>query len=70
MARILEVNHLTTSFQTEKGRYRVVDRVNLHVDAGETVGIVGESGCGKSVTSLSIMRLVSHPGQIDPESQI
>ncbi|SEC80072.1 ABC transporter ATP-binding protein [Paenibacillus sp. GP183] len=70
MARILEVKHLTTSFQTDKGRYRVVDRVNLHVDAGETVGIVGESGCGKSVTSLSIMRLVSHPGHIDPESQI
>jgi peptide/nickel transport system ATP-binding protein len=70
VARILEVHDLTTSFQTEKGRYSVVDRVNLHVDAGETVGIVGESGCGKSVTSLSIMRLVSHPGQIDPESQI
>ncbi|WP_274650616.1 ABC transporter ATP-binding protein [Paenibacillus humicola] len=70
MARILEVTQLTTSFKKDNGRYPVVDGLHLHVEEGETLGIVGESGCGKSVTSLSIMRLVAPPGQIGRESQI
>ncbi len=55
---LLEVRDLRTWFHTDQGVARAVDGVSFHVDEGETVGIVGESGCGKSVTSLSIMRLV------------
>ena len=54
---ILEVENLTTSFKTERGVLKAVDGVSFHVDAGEILGLVGESGCGKSVTSQSIMRL-------------
>src|SRR5262249_45398571 len=52
---------LTTEFATERGRVRAVDGVSLAVDKGRTLGVVGESGCGKSVTALSIMRLVADP---------
>ena len=63
---ILEVRNLVTSFQTEDGRVKAVDDVSFSVAKGKTLGIVGESGCGKSVTSLSIMRLLPKPaGQID-----
>ena len=55
--RILEVNELTTSFKTERGLMKAVDGVSLYVNKGEILGVVGESGCGKSVTSQSIMRL-------------
>src|SRR4029079_13394797 len=48
-------------FDTDGGEARAVDGVTFHVDEGETVGVVGESGCGKSVTALSIMRLVQTP---------
>lgn len=61
---ILEVSGLKTYFYTEAGAVKAVDDVNLVVKRGEVLGLVGESGCGKSVTSLSIMRLVSQPGRI------
>ena len=55
--RILEVKNLVTSFKTDRGRLKAVDGVTFHVEKGEILGLVGESGCGKSVTSQSIMRL-------------
>ena len=61
---ILEVKGLKTQFFTEAGVVRAVDGIDFHVKRGEVMGIVGESGCGKSVTSLSIMRLVGQPGKI------
>ena len=62
---LLDVRGLKTQFTTEAGTLRAVDDVSFHVDEGETLGLVGESGCGKSVTALSIMRLIqSPPGQI------
>ena len=61
---ILEVCGLKTYFYTEAGIVKAVDGVDLHVKRGEVLGLVGESGCGKSVTSFSIMRLVGVPGKI------
>lgn len=58
---ILQINELHTHFFTEEGEIPAVDGVSLHVNKGEVVGIVGESGCGKSVTSLSIIQLVPNP---------
>lgn len=58
---LLEVKHLTTQFKTKKGYFSAVDDVSFSVNKGETVCIVGESGCGKSITALSIMRLVATP---------
>ena len=63
--RLLDVKGLYTSFKTRDGLVRAVDGIDFHVDRGEIMGLVGESGCGKSVTSLSIMRLVAKPGSID-----
>ena len=59
--KILEVKNLKTSFFTEEGEVKAVDDVSFNVYKGKTLGIVGESGCGKSVTSLSIMRLIPNP---------
>ena len=61
---ILEVRDLRTSFHTREGEGRAVDGVSFHLDRGETLGLVGESGCGKSVTALSILGLVAPPGRI------
>jgi len=61
---ILEVRGLKTYFFTEAGVVKAVDGVDFHVNRGEVLGLVGESGCGKSVTSFSILRLVSVPGRI------
>jgi oligopeptide/dipeptide ABC transporter ATP-binding protein len=58
---LLRVRDLVTSFRTEQGILRAVDEVSFDVPEGATLGIVGESGCGKSVTALSILRLVPHP---------
>ena len=58
---LLEINNLSTEFDTDEGLVRAIDRVSLSLAAGETLGIVGESGCGKSVTALSIMRLLPQP---------
>ncbi len=61
MAALLEVRDLTVEFQTEEGLLRAADGVSFSLEAGETLGLVGESGCGKSVTSMSIPRLVPQP---------
>jgi oligopeptide transport system ATP-binding protein len=62
---ILEVRNLKTQFQTQDGVVKAVDDVSFYVMPGETLGVVGESGCGKSMTGLSIMRLIpSPPGKI------
>ena len=58
---IIEVKNLKTWFQTDEGTAKAVDDVSFNVYPGETLGIVGESGCGKSVTALSIMRLIQTP---------
>jgi ABC-type dipeptide/oligopeptide/nickel transport system ATPase component len=59
--KILQVKNLETSFFTEDGIVKAVENVSFDVYKGQTLGIVGESGCGKSVTSLSIMRLIPNP---------
>jgi peptide/nickel transport system ATP-binding protein len=61
---ILEVRNLRTSFETESGWIHAVDNVSFNVRKGEAVALVGESGCGKSVTAMSIMRLITPPGKI------
>jgi len=61
---LLVVKNLKTYFFTEDGVVKAVDGVDFHVNPGEVLGLVGESGCGKSVTSLSIMRLIGIPGKI------
>jgi oligopeptide/dipeptide ABC transporter ATP-binding protein len=61
---LLRVKDLKTYFDTDAGRVKAVDGVDLEVYRGEVLGLVGESGCGKSVTSLSVMRLIEPPGQI------
>jgi len=61
----LDVRDLRTYFYTMDGVVKAVDGVDLHVQPGEVFGLVGESGCGKSVTSLSVMRLIAHPGKIE-----
>jgi peptide/nickel transport system ATP-binding protein len=64
MTALLSVDHLTTLFDLPGGPVPAVDDVSFEIRGGETLGLVGESGCGKSVTALSIMRLVQPPGRI------
>lgn len=68
MSALLEVRDLKTSFHLKEGIVPAVDGVSFSVWKGESVGIVGESGCGKSVTALSIMGLLDYPGKIDAGS--
>ncbi len=67
---LLEVNHLKTSFKTLRGKVTAVDGVSFKVNKGEILGIVGESGCGKSVTSQSIMRLYDEKELVSYEGEI
>src|SRR5215467_9236246 len=64
-APVLAVRDLKTYFHQDEGVVRAVDGVSLEVHAGRTLGIVGESGCGKSVTARSILRIVERPGRIE-----
>ncbi len=61
---LLSVRNLVTEFRTDEGVLRAVDDVSFDIPAGGTLGVVGESGCGKSVTSLSILRLIQPPGRV------
>ena len=66
MSRLLEVRDLTVHFRTTTGTVVAVDRLSLHLEDGETVAIVGESGCGKSTTAMSVLRLIPDPpGRIE-----
>jgi len=67
---LLQIENLRTFFFGDAGVSRAVDGVTFSISAGETVGLVGESGCGKSVTALSVLRLVRPPGRIEPGSRI
>jgi peptide/nickel transport system ATP-binding protein len=67
---LLSVENLRTYFYTDAGVARAVDGVSFHIEPGETVGLVGESGCGKSVTALSILRLIGSPGRIESDSRM
>src|ERR1041385_7812712 len=64
MSHLPEVNNLRTYFPTRRGLVRAVDGLSFYLDRGELVGLGGESGCGKSMTALSVMRLIAPPGQI------
>jgi peptide/nickel transport system ATP-binding protein len=67
---LLSIENLHTFFYTEGGVARAVDGVSLQIGAGETVGLVGESGCGKSVTAMSVLRLIQPPGRIEAGSKL
>ena len=64
VSHLLEVKNLRTQFRTRAGVVRAVDGVSFHLGEGELLGLVGESGCGKSITAMSLMRLVGPPGEI------
>ena len=62
--KTLEVRNLTVSFRTYRGEIRPVNDVSLEVPAGTIAGIVGESGCGKSMTARAVMGLLRYPGKV------
>jgi oligopeptide transport system ATP-binding protein len=64
MTTLLKVENLKTQFKTESGVVKAVDGISYYIDEQEIVGLVGESGCGKSVSQLSVMQLISAPGEI------
>lgn len=64
MSHLLEVENLHTEFPTLTGTVRAVSGVSFQIDEGELLGLVGESGCGKSITALSVMRLIAPPGKV------
>ena len=64
MTTLLSIQDLATHFLLDEGALRAVDGVSFDVAAGETVAIVGESGCGKTIVALSVLRLVQWPGRI------
>ncbi len=64
MAHLLEVKNLQTHFPTRAGLVKAVNDVSFYINEGELLGLVGESGCGKSITALSLMRLIAPPGKI------
>jgi len=64
MAPVLEIEDLSTHIKLTRSVVQAVDNIDLHIEAGETLGIVGESGCGKSMTGLSIMALLPPGGSI------
>src|SRR5438874_11654863 len=70
MTDLLRVEGLRTYYHTQAGVVRAVDGVDLTIAPGRTLGLVGESGCGKSVTALSVMRLIDRPGRIEQGSRI
>src|SRR6516225_6536892 len=59
--RLLEIRGLKTQFKTDDGMVRAVDGVDLTIDRGETLGVVGESGCGKTVTAMTVLKLIQMP---------
>ena len=61
MTKLLEIRGLNTHFATDEGWVQAVDGVDLSIDRGETLGVVGESGCGKTVTALTVMKLIPIP---------
>lgn len=70
MAALLEIRDLRTYIRQRKGEVRAVDGVSLYIEEGETLGLVGESGCGKTMTGMSIMHLLPPGGYIAPGSSI
>jgi peptide/nickel transport system ATP-binding protein len=64
MTELLRVNNLVTQFRTESGLVKAVDGVSYYIDEQEIIGLVGESGCGKSVSQLSVLQLINAPGEI------
>jgi oligopeptide/dipeptide ABC transporter ATP-binding protein len=70
MTPLLEVKNLRTWYRSRVGTIWAVDGLSLSVEAGKTLGVVGESGCGKSQTALSVMKLIDPPGRIEPGSRV
>ena len=68
MSKLLEVKNLKTSFKTHIGDVQSVRGVSFHLNKGEALGVVGESGCGKSVTMMTIMRLLGENAKIEAET--